>query len=307
MEPMPVILAILTFCSLLLIPGEAWAWGMGVHVQLGSQVLANLDQLPEATRLLLGAYPFDFLYGCISADIIVGKRFTHYLKHCHSWQVGEQVLAAAGNDAQRACATGYLAHLAADTIAHSYLIPFKLVRTFNTVIHGHAYWEMRFEARVKAESWDLIRILCRKDFRQHDQLLQSTLARTLFSFRTNKRVFNSLLLLSRLEQWQKMLRSLGVHSRWAMDETDQDEYLELAAQAVGSVLSQGEASPFRRADPAGERALLAARAIRNNLNLLWLDGKLPADEAERLLQEVKDRFRQSITAPEQLLELLSGY
>ena len=127
---MPVILAILTFCSLLLIPGEAWAWGMGVHVQLGSQVLANLDQLPEATRLLLGAYPFDFLYGCISADIIVGKRFTHYLKHCHSWQVGEQVLAAAGNDAQRACATGYLAHLAADTIAHSYLIPFKLVRTF---------------------------------------------------------------------------------------------------------------------------------------------------------------------------------
>lgn len=115
------------------------------------------------------------------------------------------------------------------------------------------------------------------------------------------------MLLSRLEQWQKMLRSLGVHSRWAMDETDQDEYLELAAQAVGSVLSQGEASPFRRADPAGERALLAARAIRNNLNLLWLDGKLPADEAERLLQEVKDRFRQSITAPEHLLELLSGY
>jgi hypothetical protein len=304
---MAFILFITTFFAILAIPADASAWGLGVHLQLGSQVLGELHLLPETLRHLIAAHPFDFLYGCISADITLGKRFTHYLQHCHSWRVGCRIFEAAENDAQRACAYGYIAHLAADTIAHAYLIPYKLVRTFNTVMHKHTYWEMRFEGRVNPACWALARSLAQKDLSADDTMLRKTLAPTLFSFGTNKRLFNSLLLLSRLQQWQKMLRSLSEHSKWTLQEDNQDEYLGLAHEAVMSVLRHMQDSPYWKADPAGERALNAARAIRKNLRLLWLEGKLPDNQAEQLLGEIKLRLRRGITHPEKLLELLSGY
>jgi hypothetical protein len=37
-----------------------------------------------------------------------------------------------------------------------------------------------------------------------------------------------------------------------------------------------------------------------------VDGKLPEREVSRLLPELKTRFRQSITNPEGLLDLLTG-
>ncbi len=294
-------------CLLLLIPTDALAWGIGVHLQIGSQILDNLANLPAPLQTLLGSHPFDFLYGCISADITLGKKFTHYLKHCHSWRIGRQILGAARTESQKACAYGYLNHLGADTVAHSYMVPFKMVRTFNTVMLKHTYWEMRFESNVPPEIWSLARTIARIDFSANDALMSNVLSRTLFSFATNKRVFNSILLLSRLQRWQKMLQSVSEHSRWTLQEEDQEEYLSLARQAAQSILSNMEESPYWKADPAGERALNAARIIRRNLNLLWLDGKLPEREARELLAELKKRFCQGITNPEGLLDLLADY
>lgn len=298
---------IIALCCFVLIPKEALAWGVGVHLQLGSGVLANLQDLPPALGALLGANPLDFLYGCISADITLGKKFTHYLKHCHSWRMGEKILGAAATDSQRACAYGYLAHLAADTVAHSYVVPYRMVCTFNTILLKHAYWEMRFEARVAPEIWQLAREVARRDFQENDALMRSVLSDTLFSFNTNKRLFNSLLMLNRLEQWQKMLRSMSSASRWTISEEERAEGLSLAQEAVQSVLGDGDQSPFRGADPTGERALNAARMIRKNLNLLWLDGKLPREEAHTILLELKSRFREGVTQPDRLLELLSEF
>lgn len=291
----------------LLLPGEAFAWGIGVHLQLGSHVLANLESLPPLLRTLLGAYPQDYLYGCISADITLGKKFTHYLKHCHSWRMGLRVLKAARNGPQQACAYGYLSHLAADTVAHSYFVPFKMIQTFNTVMLKHTYWEMRGEAHVPPETWMLARTIAGKRFDDNDTLLRGVLSDTLFSFATNKRLFSSLLLLNRLQQWQKVLQSLDHSSKWTLTPTDQEEYLALARDAGQSVLTLMEESPFWKADPTGERALNASRMIRKNLNLLWLDGKLPKDEGEQIVANLRPRFREGITRPDDLLELLSAY
>lgn len=302
---MALLIPVLCFTLLLAWPSQALAWGVGVHLQLGSYILDNLQLLPPALQGLLAEFPLDYLYGCVSADITLGKKFTHYLQHCHSWRMGQKVLAAARNEPQRACAYGYLGHLAADTVAHSYFVPFKMVRTFNTVMLKHTYWEMRAEALVEPQIWSLARTIARKDFSQHDALLRSVLSDTLFTFDTNKRLFNSLLLLNRLQQWQKMLRSMSHTSRWSLAEENLEEYLGLARQAEGSVLAQTEESPYWKADPTGERALAAARMIRKNLHLLWLDGKLPAPEAEAILVELRPRFREGITRPDRLLELLS--
>ena len=217
----------------------------------------------------------------------------------------KKILAAARTDAERACSYGYLAHLAADTVAHSYYVPFKMVRTFNTLMLKHTYWEMRFETGVDPRIWMLARTIARKNFQGNDNLMRGVLSNTIFSFGTNKRLFNSILLLSRLQQYQKMMRSISRVSKFTLEQKDWEGYLELAGEATLSLLNGMEDSPFWQADPTGERALQAAKLIRKNLNMLWLDGKLWEDEAEEIFAQLKWKFREGITEPDRILEFLS--
>lgn len=296
-------LILLLTLTVLLLPAEAFAWGAGVHLTLGAKLLANPQVLPSALQALLAAWPFDFLYGCVAADITLGKKYTHYLEHCHNWRIGLKILDSADSDRHRACAWGYLAHLAADTVAHNYFVPFKMTRTFNTVLLKHTYWELRAESKVTDETWLLAKELAGGDYRSHDKMLSSVLSDTILSFRTNKRLFNSMLLVQRLQQWQKLLNNMADRSKWEFSAEDQQEYIDLAYTAVEGILGDAE-SPFWQADPTGDRALTAAKLIRKNLNLLWLDGKLNADDAEMILGDLKQRFRNGITDPDSLLDLL---
>lgn len=301
---LPVIFS--SVLTILFFPSEALAWGIGVHLQTGAWILENLSRLPAPLSTLLAAHPNDYLYGCISADITLGKKYTHYLKHCHSWRMGFKILKKAKTDSHRACAYGYLSHLAADTVAHSYFVPYKLIRTYNTVLLKHTYWEMRFEAHVSPEVWPLARSIGRKDFTENDKLLRNILADTIFSFGTNKKLFNSLLLLNRLQQYQKVLRSLAKTSKWEITPADQEEYLGLTYEATLSLLQDVENSPFRNADPTGERALSTAGVIRKNLHTLWLDGKLGESDAEEMVAVMKVRLKEGICQPDDLLTLLSA-
>jgi len=296
---------LLCFCLILVLPGEALAWGIGVHLRLGSQMLNSLHLLPKEVALLLAAYPYDYLYGCISADITLGKKYTHYLQHCHSWRMGGKIFEAARGGPQKACAYGYLAHLAADSVAHGYMIPYKMLWSFNTRLLKHAYWEMRFEALVEERHWRLARELARRNFDEHDRLMSSLLAETLFSFSTNKKLFNSLLLLNRLKAWQEGLRRLGGISRWRLGEEHQSEYFELGFRLATGILSELDRSPYWRTDPTGEKAIEASKMIRKNMKTLWDEGKLSGREVQQILKELKPRFREGLTQPERILELLS--
>ena len=296
---------ILTFLILFIVlPTEASAWGIGVHLQIGSQILDQIALLPGGMQSILTSHPYDFLYGCISADITLGKKYTHHLRNCHSWRMGKKILDAADSDRQRACAYGYMAHLAADTVAHSYFVPFKMIRTFNSVMLKHTYWELRVEACVEEETWLLARQIAQKNFNVNDNMMRQVLSNTLFSFGTNKRIFNSLLLLNRLQQWQKTIRSLSTNSKWTLPEENLAEYLSLAHEAVFSVLSDPE-SPYLLADPTGARSLNAARILRKNLKLLWQSGKLSEAEIDNYLIDLRPRFRQGILRQKQIMELLS--
>lgn len=302
MTPRFILIALIPLVAALF-PTEAWAWGVGIHLQVGSWLLQQLSQLPPHLQTLLAAYPHDYLYGCISADITLGKKFTHYLQHCHSWRMGLQVLAAAEDDSRRACAYGYLSHLAADTIAHGYYVPYKLMRSYNSALLQHAYWEMRFEAQVDQESWDMAKALARFDFSDNDQMLRAILSDTIFSFATNKRLFNSLLLLNRLKHWQQTLVAMSKTSRWPLHESDRQEYFDLACTATLSLLKEHEKSPWMAADPTGERALAAALKVRKNLHMLWLDGKLSETDADRLLLQLKKVLRDGMLHQDRLLKL----
>jgi hypothetical protein len=298
---------LLFFLFLFFFPEDSLAWGIGVHLQLGTSILGNLHQIPPGLAELLAAYPEHYLYGCVSADITLAKKFTHYLQHCHSWRIGKKILAEAGDDSQKACAYGYLAHLAADCVAHSYYVPYKVIRTFNTNLLGHAYWELRFEAKVPDPIWKRAAELATGDFTNNDAMLRRVLSDTIFSFRTNKKLFDSLLLLNRLQQWQKMIRSMDSASKWALGDREQQEYLDLAETATLSILNHMEDSDYYQADPTGERALTAAKVLRRNLNLLWLDDKLPQEDSDRFIAETKEKLKRGITNPERLLDFLTEH
>jgi hypothetical protein len=286
-------------------PHEALAWGAGIHLQLGAAVLNNLQAIEPTVAAVIAEFPHDFLYGCMAADITIGKKFTHYLLHCHRWRIGMRILENAGTTSHRACAYGYLSHLAADTVAHNYFVPYKVMRSFSTLTLKHAYWEMRFETFVDKEIWETGRQVSQENYRANDALLRRVLSDTLFSFGTNKRIFNSILLVSRLEKWQQVLQTLSDSSRYALEESDREEYMNLAQEAVFDFLNEGENSRYFRADPTGERALLSAETVRKNLRLLYQSGKLTKDQAVEQLEEIKGKLRAAICAPEKLLEILS--
>ncbi|HEY6873288.1 MAG TPA: zinc dependent phospholipase C family protein [Geobacteraceae bacterium] len=302
-----LLLAIFPIALLLVIfsPHEALAWGAGIHLQLGTAVLNNLETLSPAVAAVIGEFPHDFLYGCIAADITIGKKFTHYLLHCHRWRIGLKVLENAGPAPQKACAYGYLSHLAADTVAHNYFVPYKVMRSFSALTLKHAYWEMRFENFVDKDIWETGRKVALENYRANDALLRKVLSDTLFSFGTNKRIFNSILLVSRLEKWQQVLQTLSDSSRYALEESDREEYMGLAQEAVFDFLNELEGSRYYLADPTGERALMTAEAVRKNLRLLYRSGKLTKAQAQEELDGIKVKLREAICAPERLLEILS--
>lgn len=287
------------------VPQQALAWGAGIHLQLGLNVLANLEALQPSVAAIIGSHPFDFLYGTIAADITLGKKFTHYLQHCHRWRIGHKVLDRADDAAEQACAYGYLSHLAADCIAHNYYVPYKVMRSFPALTLKHAYWEMRFEHYVEKEVWETGRKVAREHFSKNDQLLRKVLSDTIFSFATNKRIFNSILLVSRLDQWQSILQTLSDSSRYSMEESDRDEYMQLAQEAVFDFLNHDQESRFFKADPTGERALATAEAVRKNLRLLYRSGKITKPQAFAELAEVKIKLKEAICQPELLLQILS--
>jgi hypothetical protein len=286
-----------------LLPSDAFAWGGGIHMQLGTQVLANLGTLPADLAALLAVHPKDFLYGCLAPDITVGKKYTHYLLNCHRWGIGRTLLKEAKTDHQRACAYGYLCHLAADTVAHNYYVPYKIIRSFATITMKHTYWEMRFEGFVEKEIWDLAHAVCRADQRGNDQLLRNVLTTTLFSFGTNKRIFNSIMVMARVDKLQKLMHTLSSKSRYQLAEADRDEYMELAREAVFDCLRNVDDSRYLQVDPTGEKALAAADALRRSLRLRLKSGFMSKAEGFEQVEAVRSTLRKSLHKPELLKKL----
>ncbi len=285
------------------LPTDALAWGGGIHLQLGAQVLANPGMLSGDLAALLAAHPKDFLYGCLAPDITVGKKYTHYLLNCHRWGIGRILLKEAETDHQRACAYGYLCHLAADAVAHNYYVPYKIIRSFATITMKHAYWEMRFEGFVEKKNWELAHAVCHADQRGNDLLLRRVLTTTLFSFGTNKRIFNSIMVMARMDRLQKIMHTLSSKSRYQLAEADRDEYMKLSAEAIYDFLQNPDDSRYLKVDPTGEKALAAADALRKALRLRLKSGFMSKEEGFEEIEAMRSTLRKSLHKPELLKKL----
>ncbi|HEX3465117.1 MAG TPA: zinc dependent phospholipase C family protein [Candidatus Elarobacter sp.] len=247
-----------------ILPHAAYAWTPGTHVFLGEAVLRSLAQLPEGVAALLRAFPYDFLYGSIAADISIAKKYVPTGRHCHSWTVGLEIHDAAPDEPMKAFALGYLAHLAADSIAHNHFVPRQLTVTASTAALGHSYWESRFETHLGPACARQARDLILLDHSQADGLLDRILSPTIFSTATNRRIFRGMVHAADNESWQRIFALMTENSRWDLTDDEVGRYLESAYDAIVDFLIKFDRSAPYRLDPSGDDALRRAKQVRRD-------------------------------------------
>ncbi len=185
-------IAVLVACFLI-IPASAFAWGPLTHIYLGNELFSLSPLIPVSLLEVLRRYRKDFLYGNLMADSIIGKKYLPDHKSSHNWDVAFDLLKSARTDQQKSFVYGYMAHLAADTVAHN-------IYTADRRNIGHAVMEMKADSIIEKKYWLQAVAIDRKVQVRNDLFLEHSLDRLLFSFKTNKRIFKGMVLLSVLNR-----------------------------------------------------------------------------------------------------------
>lgn len=284
-RPVRFALALVAVGVLVLIfPDDAHAWTPGTHIFLGETVLANLRLLPPAVADLLHAFPWDYLYGSIAADTSIAKKYVPPGRHSHFWTVGQETYDRAETDRLRAFGLGYLSHLAADTVAHNYFVPRQLLLTSSGRSMGHSYWESRIEAYLTSRYARKAKQLITLDQSPADRHLEEIISPTIFSVRTNRRIFRSLVRLADTKGWQETMRLARERSRWMLTDDDVERHLAVAYDFTMESLRRSD-SRARLLDPTGHRHLAQAKRLRRRELVQggWGD-------RERMLETARSHF-----------------
>ncbi len=249
---------------LLVAPGEALAWGPGTHIAIGEAILSSLHLLPPTVRAVLERHRLPFLYGSVAADISFAKKYAPVGRHSHHWHVGAEILEEADSEELRAVGYGYLAHLAADTIAHNFYVPRRLLLTSTTKAVGHTYWEHRMDVHLgKRFGAQARKVVLFHDHSEADELFDRVLSRTLFSFRTNRRIFRGMIAVQDDQRWVQVFEEILRRSRFDLPTELRDQYVQLAFDYAMDYLAQPDEARAARLDPIGEINLRRAKSLRH--------------------------------------------
>ena len=277
-------IALVAIVVIALIPTPAYAWTPGTHIFLGDAIMRSLSLIPSAVGDLLRAFPYDFLYGSIAADTSFAKKYAPVGRHCHSWTVGLEIFERAADEPLRSFALGYLAHLAADAVAHNYFVPKQLAVTSSTASLGHSYWESRFETHLGERYSRRARDIILLDHGTSDALLDRVLSPTIFSTATNRRIFRGMVYAADSESWQRIFQIMLENSRWDLPDEEVGDYLVRSFDFIVDFLNRVDRSEPFRLDPSGDERLRLAKRVRRSV--LRARGR----DVERLESEARHHF-----------------
>ena len=248
---------------------QALAWGPGVHLALGNHVLTSGSLIPPLVADLITRHPNMFLYGCLSADIFIGKGSKFTIGHSHNWSVGLKLLRSVHDDHLKSYAYGYLSHLAADTVAHNHYVPNAMGQAGAPTKLMHTYVEMQADRRVawsRKETRHMFK--WRGASRTADSSLLETMDRRKTPFNIKKQIFRGSLFLLHQKPFQHSLglveRTLPISDR----EDDLDRMLTLSLRAVLDFLNRPESSPVLHLDPIGSANLARVKHLHRSKRLL---------------------------------------
>jgi hypothetical protein len=244
-------------------------WGPGTHIQLTGDLLRRFRRMrkPKAEQDLVVRHYQPFLYGNIAADIINFKAYGGVKNHCHNWNIHERLEEHATDDAARAFILGYLCHLAADIVAHNHFVPFHLVHDCPPRFLGHAYWEAIADSRVSDADWHTVDKLKRnRAIHEFDRMVHRAVKWRALGLRSNKWIFNNILLINCRQSWRSVIR--GFQSSARAHPVDEEFHRLCRAASLRLMLSVFH--PRRLAllkvhDPTGKFALQGALRLRREL------------------------------------------
>jgi hypothetical protein len=265
MEVLPEML--LLACLVLLPLALGLAWGPGTHLEFEHRVYRRRGTaLPKDVARLIDDNREAWQYGHIAADIINFKAIGGPYSHCHRWGIVEDMRSIARSDFERAFILGYLAHLAADTIAHNHFVPYHLARFARTQGLGHLYWEMSADRFVPEDRWDVVTRLKRnRDLDPLDELVNQTVPRKALSMTTNKAIFNHVLLVSERQAWRAGVERLHPRGEIELKRGFLDRFREAAVERIVLVLQHDGIARIRHVDANGKAAQKAAVSVRKTL------------------------------------------
>ncbi len=173
----------------LLICHSAFAWGPGVHTVIALRSLEGANNIFSAIGAIILSNPLEYLYGSLAADFFLMKGRLKSTRHAHHWEGGFALLKEANTEKEKAYAYGFLAHLAADVIAHNIFIP-NLVHIFRNKRGGaHLYWEVRADYVVGPIYTRIARNVLNTDQQACDDVLRSIVTSRKKGLRTRKKIY----------------------------------------------------------------------------------------------------------------------
>lgn len=262
---------------LFVIPDVSYAWGPFTHLKLGVDILHTLQYIPSEVAYLISQHPYHFLYGTISADVIIWKNRIEYSHHCHNWKIAFSLLNSAYTEYLTAFSYGYLSHLAEDVIAHNIFVPFQMLKKYPKIKGKHLLWESIYDSEIDGRLWKVVKKIRKNVDTECDDFLEKNLKRALFSFKTNKRIFSSLLILNRTTSWQKKIESL---SKGILPQEERNLFYTKSHHSAISVLKHKEKSLYTKFDPTGIKKIKEAEKLRHH----WK--KIEKKEKEKILYDI---------------------
>ncbi len=280
------ILAVATF----FLSEEAWAWGPATHLHYGLSVLDRLAELGGPLRSIISSQALAFLYGSVSADIILAKAWGRSRTHSHSWQNGLKLLDQAKSSRLIAYALGYVSHLAADTVSHNCFVPSKTIESYDSGIFKHLYWELRFDQKVSnGGTLKLFDELISSDFSDCDEHMESLVPVRILDFSINKTIFDNMLVMQSFERWKRLWGRVFTKAPWPLTDGEMKSYTDRSVRAMMSFLKEQEASQVIGADPRGKDRQKQARQLRRHYRRRLRESRPPALDR---VQEMARLFRE---------------
>jgi hypothetical protein len=286
LKPITVVCA-LAAAATLVAPSPAWAWGPVTHVAFGLQTLATIISRSHPLYATLAACPEIFLYGSLAPDIVQGRRLQSRLRrHSHNWATGFSLLQAATDAAAQTFALGYLAHLAADVVAHNFYLPLCYIGRYDARLSGHIYFEACFDAAHERSYQDVLLKLLAVDFTSFDALLKKALDSHLVPFAMHRRLFEGGL--KRIQQFNRIVNALG--GAPTLDAQAVQTLCDASRAAIGEIIEGTEAASVCQFDPMGQQSLRSAATTRVKLRRLTrARGKAAQD-----VRELADSMHQEL-------------
>ena len=183
-------------------------------------------------------------------------------------------------------------------IAHQHFVPYHIVYGLPPRLFGHLYWEAIADGAVPEDLWDQIDALrLDRSIDENDRLILEAVPKRAFSHRTNKLIFNHVLLARSRRSWRAIIDQMTARRPRGVLQTEFiAECHAKVHENLLAVFDEETLAPLRTRDPNGHEALAESQRLRRDL---IAEAGSRSKGAESARQAARERFGFPAAAPEE--------